>query len=373
MAASVPSALPPPNPDTTVKRILVTAAGGSPATNFVRSLRDAPEPFHLVGIDANKFTLQRAETDQKFLVPKAKDPAYLGVLQDVVKETGVEFIHCQMSYEMLTISALREKLGVRTFLPAHRTIDICENKFLSYEHWQKAGIPVPATMMLHDVEDLKEAFRRFGPKLWLREIRGSAGRGSLPTDDFETGMRWIDLHKGWGNFTAAECLQPESITWQSIWKDGELVVAQGRKRLYWEFSNRAPSGVTGITGTGVTVSDPVLDDLAQRAVRAVDDRPNGIFGVDLTFDKKGVPNLTEINIGRFFTTHYFFTAAGLNMPYIYVKLGYGEPLPPLEKKINPLPPGLAWVRGMDCEPVLIPMNEIDACEQALKARIARLG
>lgn len=108
MAASASSVLRKPNREPIVKRILVTSAGGSPATNFVRSLRDAPEPFHLVGIDANKFTLQRAETDQKFLVPKAKDPAYVGVLQDIVKETGVEFIHCQMSYEMLTISALRE-------------------------------------------------------------------------------------------------------------------------------------------------------------------------------------------------------------------------------------------------------------------------
>lgn len=356
-----------------MKRILLTSAGGAPATNFVRSLRDAPELFWIVGVDANKYTLQRAETDEKHLIPKVNDPYYFDVLFDIIKETGVEFLHCQMSFEMLTISTLRDKLGITTNLPSHETIDICEDKHKSFKCWKKAGLPVPETVLVENEAGLKKCFEQFGPKLWLRETSGSAGKGSLPTDDFETARRWIDLHKGWGKFTAAQCLERESITWQSIWHEGELVVAQGRKRLYWEFADRAPSGVTGVTGTGVTVSDPELDEVAQKAILAIDEKPNGIFGVDLTYNKKGIPQLTEINIGRFFTTHYFFTAAGLNMPYIYVQLGYGEkPKLPI-RKINPLTPGLAWVRGMDCKPILKPLSEIDACEQALMRRLREVS
>jgi hypothetical protein len=33
---------------------------------------------------------------------------------------------------------------------------------------------------------------------------------------------------------------------------------------------------------------------------------------------------TEINVGRFFTTHQFFTALGLKLPYICVKLAFGS-------------------------------------------------
>jgi hypothetical protein len=354
----------------TMKRILITSAGGAPATNFVRSLHNAPEPFWIIGVDANKYTLQRAETNEKYLIPKVNDPSYFDVLFNIVRETGAEFLHCQMSYEMLTISELREKLHIRTNLPNHHTIDICENKYASFERWKAAALPVPETMLIENVADLNTAFDRFGPKIWIREIRGSAGKGALPTDDLDTARRWIDLYHGWGNFTAAQCLESQTITWQSIWHEGELIVAQGRKRLYWEFANRAPSGVTGITGTGVTVSDPYVDDLAQKAILAIDNQPNGIFGVDLTYDKKGVPNLTEINIGRFFTTHYFFTAAGLNMPYIYVKLGYGEAPPLPQRRINPLTPGMAWVRGMDCEPTLVSMSEIDSYGLALRQRQA---
>ena len=146
----------------------------------------------------------------------------------------------------------------------------------------------------------------------------------------------------------------------SLWKDGELVVAQGRKRLYWELSKISPSGVTGATGTGLTYSSEELDDIARRAVLAVDSKPDGLFGVDMAYDKNGVPNPTEINIGRFFTTHEFFTQAGLNMPEMFVKLAYGESVPKLVKNTNPLPDGLVWIRGMDFEPVLSDVETVEA-------------
>ena len=92
-------------------------------------------------------------------------------------------------------------------------------------------------------------------------------------------------------------------------------------------------------------------------ISAVDDNPHGIYGVDMTYDKKGIPNPTEINISRFFTTIRFFTEAGLNMPVIYKNLAlYGEK-PKLKKKINPLPNGLMWLRGMDTAPQLVVQDD----------------
>ena len=206
----------------------------------------------------------------------------------------------------------------------------------------------------------------------MRAISGAFGKWSLPTDNFSFARHWINYYRGWGKFTVAEYLSPDSITWLAIYKEGRLIVAQGRKRLYWEFGNRSVSGVTGITGTGITVSDKRLDSLAQRAIFAIDKEPNGIYGVDLTYDKQGVPNPTEINIGRFFTTHQFFTEAGLNMPYIYLRLAFGESIPKFKKKINPLPDDLAWVRGMDTEPVLTSLKEIKALEDRLDERLKKI-
>ena len=352
-----------------MKRILITGAGGSPSTNFVRSLRESPEKFHLIGVDCNKFSLQRAETDERHMVPEADDPDYLPILKQIIKESKAEMVYSQPDQEIEVISRHRSELGAATFLPDHKTIEICQDKFKSYKRWKAAGILVPETMLITTSSDLEKAFEHYGSEIWLRAVVSpGGGKGSFRAKDPKTAKAWLDFCSGWGRFTAAECLEPESTTWTGIWDRGELVVAQSRKRLYWEFGNRAPSGVTGITGTGVTVADPALDDLALKCVAAVDPKPHGIFAVDFTFDKAGRPNPTEINIGRFFTTHLFFTRAGLNLPYIFVKLAYGEAPPKVSRTMNPLKTGLAWVRGMDFLPVLTDEQAIEAPARVLDAR-----
>ncbi|RJP28967.1 MAG: carboxylate--amine ligase [Candidatus Omnitrophota bacterium] len=356
------------------KKIIVGGSGGTPSLNFIRSLRAAREKFHIIGLTCNKFDLCKAEKycDKVFLVPAAKQKPYLGVLKRIIKETNPDFMHAQNDEEVFEVSKHRSQLGVKTFLPRHNVIEICQDKFLSAQKWQEAGLKVPKTFLINDRKDLEEAFTKIKGKVWVRAISGAFGKWSLPTEDFNFAVNWIDYYKGWGQFTVAEYLSPDSITWLSIWKDGSLIVAQSRKRLYWEFANRSVSGVTGITGTGLTVRDKNIDKLAQKSIFAVDDKPNGIYGVDFTYDKDGIANPTEINIGRFFTTHQFFTEAGLNMPYIFVKTAFSEKLPKLKRKINPLKPGLVWVRGMDVEPVLTDMKKIKNFEKKLKQTMGKI-
>ena len=183
--------------------------------------------------------------------------------------------------------------------------------------------------------------------------------GSIPTNDYNMAKAWIDRYNGWGNFIAAEMLSSKTVTWLSIWYEGELICAQTRKRTGWIHGNRSASGVTGVTKVGTTCSDDQVTGIAEKTVRAVSNRPHGIFGVDMTYDNNGIPNPTEINISRFFTTIFFFTKAGLNMPVIFKDLAlYGEK-PELEKKINPLPDGLMWLRAMDREPMLATSEELE--------------
>lgn len=347
-----------------MKRILVTGAGGSPSANFIRSLRAAREDYHIIGTDADKYYLQRAEVDTRYLAPLASDPKYIDFLNYIINKEGVEFVHAQNDVEVGFLSENREKINAKTFFPSKKTVKILQDKFESFKLWEKAGIKVPKTHLISRDTDLESLLKELGGSMWLRATSGAGGRGSLPVHDVRTAKNWLDFHEkngSWdGNFTASELLEPETVTWMSLWKDGELIVAQGRKRLYWELAKISPSGVTGATGTGITYSSDELDDIAERAVLAVDSKPDGLFGVDMAYDKNGIPNPTEINIGRFFTTHEFFTQAGLNMPDIFVKLGYGESIPKLSKVKNPLPDDLVWIRGMDFEPVLSDMKTVDA-------------
>ena len=339
-----------------MKRILVTGAGGSPSVNFTRSLREGEDEYYIVGTDADKYYLQRAEVDARYYAPPAKHPKYIDFLNYIIEKEKIEFVHAQNDVEVAFLSENREKIHAKTFFPAKETVKILQDKFESFKVWEKAGIKVPRTVLISRDTDLQELLDSFGGSMWIRAISGAGGRGSLPVHDVKAAKNWLDFNEkegAWdGNFTASELLQPETVTWMSIWKDGELVVAQGRKRLYWELAKISPSGVTGATGTGLTYSDDELNQIAEKAVRSIDPKPDGLFGVDMAYDKNGIPNPTEINIGRFFTTHQFFSDAGLNMPEIFVKLAYGEEIPQISKTLNPLPDGLVWIRGMDFEPVL---------------------
>lgn len=349
-------------------RIYVGGAGGAPSNNFIRSIREGCPGDYLIGATCVPSDIFLADVNERHIVPPAAQPEYADCLLRLLGKSSPDLIHVQHDDEVRAVSRLRNQihaLGVKTFLPDVQTVENCVDKARSYSIWKEKGVPVPQTFLIHHPDDLRAAFAAVGPTLWLRAVEGGGGKGALPTDNFEFARMWIDRFRGWGSFTAAECLTPNSITWLSLWSDGELIVAQTRRRRSWNFGNRTLSGVTGITGVGETCSIPQVDHIALAAIRAIDPAPHGIFGVDMTYDRAGVPNPTEINIGRFFTTHYFFTKAGLNMPKIMRDLVIEGTRPHLEKTINPLPDGLVWIRGMDVEPVLTTTAELEEMERCL--------
>lgn len=342
--------------------ILVSEAGGVLTRNFVDSLNLCGEKYDFIGISSDPYELELSRLKYKYLVPNAADPKFIPFLQRIIKKHKPDLFHSQHDMVIKAISKYRESLGVNCFLPNKETIQNCVNKFASNKIWAEAGLKVPKSALLKDYSDLKRVFKDFKKPFWIRANEGGGGYGAVKTDSIGFAKNWIDYFDGWGNFSIAEYIGKDSMTWSSIWYHGELIVAQGRKRMRWLLANRTLSGVTGVTGVGITYSDSKLDHNAIDAVKAVDKCPHGIFSVDFTLGKKGTPFLTEINIGRFFTTIYFFAQAGLNMPKIYVDLALYGKKPTISKKLNPLPDNLLWIRGMDMVPMLLPLSKVKKTE-----------
>lgn len=338
-----------------MKRIIITGCGGPAGVNFVKSLRIAPEKFFIVGTDMNKYYLQLPEVDERFLVPKSTDSSYIDVLNEIISKTKCEFLHPQPDIEVRVISENREQLHAFTFLPSKKTIEICQDKWKSVKIWKKKSIPVPKSFLVKNEDDLNKVVDELGLPFWLRATEGAGGRGSTLVENIEQGKAWIKywrLRKMKWNFLAQEYLPGKNIAFQSIWKDGEIVTSQARERIEYIYPHLAPSGVTGTPGVAVTVHRDDVNKIATDCVLAIDPNATGVFCVDLKENHEGLPCPTEINAGRFFTTSYFFSYAGVNMPYYYVKLAYGEQLPKLPK-YNALPAGLYWIRHIDSGPILI--------------------
>lgn len=348
-----------------MKKILIAGAGGAPSEGVINSLIRARKDEQIIGMGSEPTDLVLSNADEKFFIPYADYPEYEDALLGLIHHEQPDLIHFQNDLEIFHASRLVDKieaLGTKTFMPSHGVIDTCVHKFKSYVKFKDAGIKVPENQLIQNEDDLKRAFAELGDEngaIWLRSSDiGGGGKGSLPTNNFEFAKLWIDRYNGWNNFIAAEMLTPDTVTWLSIWHEGELVVAQTRIRKGWTHGNRSVSGVTGVTKVGQTYSDNLVDRIALDAILAVSDKPHGIFGVDMAYDKDGIPNPTEINISRFFTTVLFFTEAGLNMPAIFKDIALYNEFPDLSTKINPLPNGLNWLRGMDTHPKMMTDDEI---------------
>jgi len=350
-----------------MKKILISGAGGAPSEGVIYSLLRSRRGEAVLGMGSEPTDLVLSQASKKIFIPYSNAPEYPQGLLALLRLEKPDLVHFQNDLEIFHASLMRDDIlatGAKLYMPEHEVIDICVHKHKSYLAFKKAGLTVPRNLMINNEGDLREAFITLADetgKIWLRASSiGGGGKGAIPTSDYALAKAWIDHYGGWGDFVAAEMLTPNTVTWLSIWHEGELVVAQSRERRGWTHGNRSISGVTGVTKVGVTCDNALVTQIALASVRAVSARPHGIFGVDMAYDKLGVPNPTEINISRFFTTVRFFTEAGLNMPEIFKDIAlYGE-FPQLKKKINPLPPGLFWLRGMDVVPRLMTGGDINS-------------
>jgi hypothetical protein len=350
----------------TMRKIVVTGAGSAQANGVINCLLMAGDGEEIIGLGSDPTDLMMCRAHKRYWVPHSRHADYRRALLEVLATEKPDMLHFQHDLELWMALRFRREIeatGTRMLLPDDDTVDICVHKYKSWRRFKQAGLAVPENIVINDRDDLQRALATLADDegcIWLRSMSiGGGGKGALATGDFEEAARWIDRCAGWGDFLAAERLTSRTVTWLSIWRGGRLVVAQSRRRRAWAHSALSPSGVTGVTKIGETCSDPAVDDVGMKAVRAVSEIPNGIYGVDMTYDAAGLPNPTEINIGRFFTTVQFFAEAGLNMPKIVKDIVLYDRLPTLSRPINPLPDGLLWLRAMDCPPLLTTQQEID--------------
>lgn len=338
-----------------MKRILVTGAGGSAAFNFYDAIKLAKDPFYVVGCDIKPYHLELMDLEKRYLVPPVSDPAYASAINRIIDKEKIDFLHPQPDIEVAWFVRNQDKINTRMFLPPAKVVDICHDKMAFNKLLSKKGITVPKAYHITSPESLKKALAnllKLQPKVWLRAIRGAGSRGSLPVNSFYQGDAWIDYWRtfrgiDYGDFMASEYLPGHEFAWQSLWYEGELITSQARERIEYIFGNLTPSGQTSSPSIAKTVNRDDINKTGEAAVRAVSQKPHGVFCVDMKEDAHGTPRVTEINVGRFFTTSNFFAHAGLNMPLLYLQLGLGERPAELPSQYNPLTGDLYWVRMID--------------------------
>ncbi len=347
------------------KRVLIPGAGGPGAVNMTRSLKAAPEPVFTVGMDASPFYIHLALTDERVLVPRADhEDRYIEAVRRIVREYDINFIMPNSSIEMEVLTRHARELDARMFVPSIETQHIAASKYETWRIWRQKGIPVPQTMLIKTREDVDKAFDLIPTRpIWFRGA-GIPGKGiggaQLPCMNPRQASGWIDFHNGWGNFLASEYLPGKNLTFLGIYHKGRLVMSQARQRDAYVIPHVNPAGITGAPAVSHTIHDRDVNDLGERATLAIDPGFTGAGFVDFKVSSDGRILPTELNAGRFGTTHQFYTAAGANFPYCLLKLAFNEPLPPYVRMHDVLPADLYWIRTLDAGPMLVPRDRLGA-------------
>lgn len=353
--------------------VLLTGSGGPAGLNVIKSWKESKNPPFIVGVDVNNYHIEfaRPHVDVASLVPRCDDPRYPDVLNQLIDENQIELVHPQPDVEVKAISQVRDRLHAKTFLPSKETVRICHDKHESANIWKKAGFPSVQSKLIreeHIQEDIEAAFDEFGQEIWIRATEGAGGIGSTPASNVEIALNWIRYWQARGKkwkFMAQEYLPGRNIAFQSVWKDGKLITSQARERIEYIYPYLAPSGVTGTPVVAKTIHNEHVNNMATKAVQAIDKNASGVFCVDIKFNQAGEAMPTEINVGRFFTTSYFFSHAGkaynrpyANMPSLMLDLAFDEPIDANIPQYNALPKDLYWIRHIDCGHYLKPENKL---------------
>ncbi|RLE56086.1 MAG: hypothetical protein DRJ40_06680 [Thermoprotei archaeon] len=346
--------------DRRVRRVLVTGAGGVGGVNFVRALRASPEKFFVVGTDYNEYYLLFPEVDVRVKSPRHDDPKFITLIKSLVSEYCIEFIHPQPEVEVEVLSQYVHELGARTLIPPSDTVKVCRDKYLTYLKLKKCGIPVPETYLVTNLDEVDRVVKDLGGRVWVRARKGAGGRLSLPCTSSTEVKLWIELWSRRGipieDFIVQEYLPGRDLAWDSLWYNGELIMSFVRERIHYIFPHISPSRVTGTPTVSKIVRYDKVNEICVRAVKALCDKPQGFFCIDLKEDSEGNPRITEVNIKAHTTVGLWsFVASRVlklppyyNMVYTYVKLGLGDEVPLSEIPKFDIYPEITLLRHIDC-------------------------
>lgn len=343
-------------------RLLVLEAGSAPGNNLIRSLKAGDRSLTIVGCNDSQFFLKKSPARRNYLLPLTTS-AFAAALRCIVDAEDIDLVIPTSDAQVLRLAKLRGKLRRKTFLPALKLIERCQDKYELTVFLRARGIPAPLTYPVRDLRRIGDIFERFqrGAKLWCRIRSGSGSYGAIPVRTPRQVRGWIEFWQGMrgvpaGAFTLSEYLPGRDFCVQSLWQKGKMVLAKMAERITY-LNTGSPSGMSSMPALAKTAFDARAIGASLDAIRALDANASGVFFIDMKENEAGDPCITEINAGRFATMTNIHDLAGRhNMAATYVRLALGQRV----KISSPFDfaEGYYLVRSVDTTPMLLSKRDL---------------
>ena len=315
-------------------RVLIPGAGTGSSGNLIRALRAiAPTP-HIVGINADRFTLRQSLADDNYLCPPYSAGNFAAAAAAIVARERINVVMPGDDRAVRALSDQRQRFPIDLFMPRRKAIDLCQDKYALNVLLRKRKVPAPVTHAVRSLGDLDRIFARFSDAglLWCRARRGARSLAALPVATVDQARAWITQWRDLrgvkvSDFTLSEFLPGRHFIVQSVWREGRLLLAQVVEVLSYFAAGNNPSGVFSLSSLAKTVVEPDALRVSLQAVRAFDRRPRGTYCVELKEAEGGTPCITEINAGRFPSGVTALLALGKhNMIEVFAAAAVGAPI-----------------------------------------------
>ena len=326
--------------------VLVSACGYQFMPALADCLKNNGERnVRIVGTDMNYDETILQMVDAFYQVPKAKDPSYCDVVLDICEKEKVDIILPTMSAELIPLLDNLDRFiekGIVVSISNRNSIETTNNKLRFYEFMRDNHLPMVDFCAVHNVEEVKEVFRKIGypdKAICIKALESSGSRGIRIIDPSKSRFDILFNEKPNSFYISYEELieilsekekMPEMVVMEAI--PGEEfsvdLVADHGKVLYM-CARQSNTIIASIPQTATLFEDKKAYEICEKVVELLKIDGNADF--DFKYDKDHNPVLMEVN-PRIAATMAIFKAGGMNLPYLRVKQLLKEELPQCDIK-----------------------------------------
>lgn len=128
--------------------VMVTGVGAcGVGEGIAKALRMAGR-YDVVAVNADRNAPELFEVDKRYVVPRADDPRYLDALLEIASRHDVKVVLPGSEPETVVLSRAASRLateGVDVLTNPPSVVEIGQDKWLTFEHLAKVGLPTPLT------------------------------------------------------------------------------------------------------------------------------------------------------------------------------------------------------------------------------------
>lgn len=347
--------------------ILVSGIGGPTPRSIAKAIRVSYPKAKIIGVDANKKAIGffiKGLCDEYKIVPKASDPSYWDVIEDLKKEFDLDIAFIQPEKEVLEWGKYFENHGkypIDTFIPPVSYTSALMDKANMADMLKDTHF-IPKTLRItHSNPKFNLVEDQIGFPCWIRASVGSGGYGSMKITSLNDLKAWLFICSEIVEFTVSEFLPGRHLANQMMYVDGMLIKSAGLHCVEYVMADIAPSKVTGNTSFGRLINEDKLLDFCENCMAFISDKlkekPHGIFSFDLKEDFKGELKVTEINIRHMAYTG-ILSSAGFDLSGDSIKLLTGN-FAEVKSGRHVFDKNYVFIRDVDSYPILLTEEEIN--------------